>query len=140
MSAYTPEDRTDHPEVAANPIEANVPNSAKTLPTSRNTVLMLSVAAGIAAIGAVIMTKGMRSEVLALVLALAAVVLGGIAVLMARGDARASAITPGIVTIISAIIMVVVIMDLIEADDALETGNIPGTTAQPAAPAGDAAP
>ena len=132
MSAYTPEDRTDHPDVAANPIEANVPNSAKTLPTSRNTVLLLSIAAGIAAVMAVVATKGMRSETLALVLALAAVAMGGIAVLMARGDARASAITPGIVTVMSAIITVVVVMDLAEADDALETGNVPGTTAQPA--------
>ena len=131
MSAYQPEDRTDHPDVAANPIEANVPNSAKVLPTSRNTVLLLSIAAGIAAVLAVVATKGMRSEVLALVLAVAAVVLGGIAVVMARGDARASAITPGIITVMSAIILVVVIMDLAEADDALESGNLPGTTAQP---------
>ena len=137
MSAYTPEDRTDHPDVAANPIEANVPNSAKTLPSSRNAVLLLSVAAGIAAVCAVVATKGMRSELLALVLALAAVVMGGVAILMARGDARASAITPSVVTIMSAIIAVVVVMDLMEADDALETGNVPGTTAQPVAPAGD---
>jgi hypothetical protein len=135
MSTYSPEDRTDHPDVAANPIEENVPNSAKVLPSSRNTVLLLSIAAGIAAVLAVVATKGMRSETLALVLALAAVVLGGIAILMARGDARASAITPSIITVMSAIILVVVIMDLAEADDALETGNIPGTTAQPAAPA-----
>ena len=131
MSAYPPEDRTDHPDVAANPIEANVPNSAKVLPTSRNTVLLLSIAAGIAAVLAVVATKGMRSEMLALVLALAAVVLGAIAIVMARGDARASAITPSVITVMSAIILVVVVMDLAEADDALETGNLPGTTARP---------
>lgn len=128
MSAYPPEDRTDHPQIQANPIEENVPNSEKVVPSSRNTVLLLSILAGVAAIAAVVATKGMRQEVLALILAVAALTLGIIAVVMARGDARASTITPGVVTFFAAIITVVVVLDLAEADDAVETGNVPGTT------------
>jgi len=123
MSAYSPEDRTDHPDVAANPIEANVPNEAKTLPSSKGTVLLLSLAAGAAAIIAIVVDKMMGAEVLALVLALAAVVVGAIAIVMARGDARASAITPGIITVAAAIIAIVVLMDVMEVDDALERGS-----------------
>ena len=139
MSTYSPEDRTDHPEVATNPIEANVPNSAKTLPTSKRTVTLLSFAAGIAAIAAIIVDQAMGMEVFALVLAVAAVAAGGIATVMALGDARAKALTPGIITVISAIIAVIALLDVMDVEDTIDADPAAAITA-PAGGEGTAAP
>ena len=126
MAAYPPTDRTDHPEIARNPIEEDVPNEAKTLPTSRNTVFLICGIVAVLMIVAITLSFGAEAELIGFILTLAAVGLGILAIMMARGDARVSVTTPTVATICAAALAVVIGMDLAEADDVLEGQRGPG--------------
>ncbi len=120
MAAYPPTDRTDHPDIAGNPIEENVPNDERTLPSSRNTVLLICGIVAVLMIVAITVSYGVGAELIAFILTLAALGLGVLAIVMARGDARASITTPVIATFCAAALAIVIGLDLAEADDVLE--------------------
>jgi hypothetical protein len=135
MAAYPPVDRTDHPQIAHNPIEEEVPNEAKTLPTSRNNVFLICGIVAVLMIVAITLSFGAGAELIGFILTLAAVGLGVLAILMARGDARVSVTTPVVATICAAALAVVIGLDLAEADDVLEGQRGPGAVTIGGAPA-----
>jgi hypothetical protein len=122
MAAYPPVDRTDHPEIAASPVEENVPNEARTLPSSRNTVFLVCGIVALLMIVAITLAFGTGAELIGFILTLVALGLGILAILMARGDARVSITMPTVATICAAALALVIGLDLAEADDALERG------------------
>ena len=154
MAAYPPVDRTDHPEIARNPIEEDVPNEAKALPTSRNTVFLICGIVALLMIAAITLAFGAEAELIGFILTLVALGLGVLAIMMARGDARVSITTPTVATICAAALALVIGLDLAEADDVMEgqrgpaavtvgadeTRNIPDDPAELAKPASERTP
>lgn len=120
MAAYPPVDRTDHPDITANPIEENVPNDQRTLPSSRNTVFLICGIVALLMIVAITLAFAADAEVLAFILTVVGLVLAIVAIFMARGDARVSIATPAVATFCAAALAVVIGLDMAEADDVLE--------------------
>ena len=140
--AYPPEDRVDHPDIQSPPTERLVPDTERTLPTSRNTVLILGIVSVILIIAAAFFAYGVGNKTLGLICGIAAFVLAGVATMMAYGDARTGMVTPALATITAGILSLVIGLDLAGTDEELrDTSNnlaptITGTpTTVPADPA-----
>lgn len=135
MAAYPPEDRVDHPDLQGPPTERLVPDTERTLPTSRNTVLILSFLSALLTIAGGIVAFPMDNENLGLILAAIGAVLGLIAIFMAYGDARTGMGTPIVATITAGIIALIIAMNTDAVEDEIEDAGdatLPGVTTAPA--------
>jgi hypothetical protein len=131
---YPNRDRIDHPELQAPPTERLVPEDERTLPTSKNSVLMLSAVSALLSIMGGFVSFRMDNELVGLILAIAGLVVGIVAWVMAYGDARTGAITPAVATITAAVFCVIIGFDLADVDK-----KAANTTNTIIAPGGDAA-
>ena len=131
--SYPPHDRVDHPEIQSPPTERLVPETERTLPTSKHTVLVLSIVSAALLIAGGVVGFQMDNELIGLILALLGVVAGIVAWMMAAGDARTGSVTPALATITAAIMSVILGMDLADVEDAAENPAavvVPGTGGQ----------
>jgi uncharacterized membrane protein len=121
---YNGPDRVDHPEVQHVYTEDQVPNEAKRAPTAKSMVTALSGVATLLAVIAIVVMMASANGWLGFILALAAVVVGGLAIAMAWNDARASRVAPTLATVTAGIIALVIGLDVAGADDAVrDAGN-----------------
>lgn len=111
MAAYPPEDRVDHPELQGPPTERMVPDTERKLPTSRNTVLILSLVSAVLTIVGGVVAFPMDNETVGLVIVIVGAVCGMIAMFMAYGDARTGMATPIVATATAVIIASVIFMN-----------------------------
>ena len=110
----------DRRETAADPShvhrEEDVSNEDKALPSESNLSLILAGVALVLAIVAVILDAA-DFDAVSIVLAVSAVVVGGIATLMSWNDARGSPVVPGIVTAVAAVVLIISLLDVLGADE-----------------------
>ena len=125
---YTTEHTAADPAHVAT--EEYVPNEQKALPSQAHTSLLLAFAAAGAALLAVIL-EWMGLDTVALVIALVAVLAGIVSIVMAYNDARAGVGAPILCTIVSAVVLTVVLMDVFEVDERVDQLAVPGTTVDP---------
>ena len=114
--SYPIEDRIDHPELQSPPTERLVPETERTLPTSKNKVFALSVISAVCAIAGGFVNFQLDNAMAGLILAVVGLVAGIFAWVMAVGDARTGAITPALATITAAIFCVIIGLDLADID------------------------
>ncbi len=112
---YTTEHTAADPEHVRR--EEYVDNDDKRLPTDNRTTLWMSIAATVLAVLAIIVAFPLDLELVGLILGILAIILAGLATLMAFGDARASPITPALVTIAALIVTVLIALDMGDAED-----------------------
>lgn len=115
--SYPIEDRIDHPDIQSPPTERLVPETDRTLPTSKNTVLVLSAVCAVCAIAGGFVNFRLDNALVGLILAVVGLVAGIVAWVMAVGDARTGAITPAIATITAAIFCVIIALDLADIEE-----------------------
>src|SRR4051795_6220882 len=113
---YPTRDRVDHPEIQAPPTERLVPDDERVLPTAKKTVLLLSAVSALLAIMGGFVNFRMDNELVGLILAIAGLVAGIVAWMMAYGDARTGAIPPAVATITAAVFCVIIGFDLADVD------------------------
>ena len=106
--AYSARDRTDHEDIQHVHNEEDVPNSAKTEPTQEALINILSAVAVVLAALALVLGLGFEWEILGIILAIGAAVLGGVLIAMALGDARAGAAAPIAATVVAVVSTLVV--------------------------------
>jgi hypothetical protein len=121
--SYPIEDRIDHPELQSPPTERLVPETERTLPTSKNTVLALSIVSAVCAIAGGFVNFQLDNAMVGLILAVVGLIAGIVAWVMAYGDARTGAITPALATITAAIFCVIIGLDLADVEDAADRVN-----------------
>ena len=97
--------------------EEYVDNDDKALPSDRNTSLFVAIGAAVLAVLAIVLAFAMDWDAVGTVVAVIAVIVGGIATLMAVGDARASPVAPAIVTVAAIAVAIIVALDWADAED-----------------------
>ena len=112
---YTTEHTAASPEHVRR--EEYVDNDDKALPSDSNTSLFVSIGAAVVAILAIVVTFAIDADLVGFIISVAALVMGIVAVAMAYGDARASVVTPAIVTVACVIVSVLCLMDLLDVED-----------------------
>jgi hypothetical protein len=135
---YPARDRTDHPEIQAPPTERLVPEDERVLPTAKKSVLLFSAVSALLSIMGGFVSFRMDNELLGLILALAGLVVGIVAWVMAYGDARTGAITPAVATITAVAFCAIIAFDLTIAKKAPDLNPVitpSGATTVPENPA-----
>ena len=99
--------------------ETQVPNEAKALPSNKGPALILAFAGAGLALLAVI-CEWLQLDLVALILAIVAVVMTIVSVIMARNDQRTGMGAPIMCLIAAGVVLTVVLLDVFEADDAVE--------------------
>jgi phosphotransferase system glucose/maltose/N-acetylglucosamine-specific IIC component len=99
--------------------ETEVPNEQKALPSQKGPALMLAFGGAAVALVAVILDY-YEFDLLALLLAILAALMTVLAVMMALSDVRTGAGAPIMCAIAAGVVLIVGLMDVLDADELLE--------------------
>lgn len=98
--------------------EEYIHNDEKTLPSDNKTSLFVAIGAAVVAIVGLILSFAVDVDLIGFIVAVLGLVIALVAVMMAWGDARASAVTPALVAIATGIVAVVCLFDFLGAENA----------------------
>ncbi len=98
--------------------ETEVPNEQKALPSQKGPALLLAFGGAAVALLAVILDY-FEADVIALVLGIVAVLMTAVSVIMAVNDVRTGRTTPVLCLIVSAIVLAVILLDVLDVDEAI---------------------
>ncbi len=124
MTSPDSDPRYDTRHTSADPsevvTETEVDNEDKALPTSRNVVLIVSIAAAIMGLLGWLLafSSGGAVDVIGFIIALLSLLAAGAMWINAAGDMRTGTVLPALVTIFCGVMAAVTLFDMLDAEDA----------------------
>jgi len=116
--------RREHTDADPSAVETErQPNRTKAVPTSKDAVIFLALAAVADAVFALIVAFALDIDWLGLVMAIIAVLIAVVAYTSSKGDQRAGSAVPGLALLACLIITAVVLLDTLDAEDAVPEGE-----------------